>query len=65
MIATFRGPSRKPKYHVPYYFSDFVWEALLLRKEEFIAKDDAHKQQEEAEKYENYRRRREEMRQGR
>ena len=55
-------------YHrdrVPYYFGDFVWEALLLRKEEFIAKDDAHKQQEEAEKYENYRRRREEMRQGR
>jgi hypothetical protein len=53
------------KDHVPYYFGDFVWEALLLRKEEFIAKDDAHKQQEEAEKYENYRRRREEMRQGR
>jgi hypothetical protein len=51
--------------HVPYYFGDFVWEALLLRKEEFIAKDDGHKQQEEAEKYENYRRRREEMRQGR
>jgi len=51
--------------HVPYYFGDFVWEALVRRKEEFIAKDDAHKQQEEAEKYENYRRRREEMRQGR
>jgi len=32
-----------------------VWEALLLRKEEFIAKDGANKRQEEAEKYEAYR----------
>jgi hypothetical protein len=54
-------------YHrdrVPYSFGDFVWEALLLRKEEFIAKDDAHKQQEEAERMEESRQRRE-MRQGR
>jgi hypothetical protein len=36
--------------YYPYYFHDFVWEALLLRKDEFIAKDEANKQQEEAEK---------------
>jgi len=39
--------------HVPYYFGDFVWEALLLRKEEFIAKDDAHKRQESARNCDN------------
>jgi hypothetical protein len=26
--------------HYPYYFGDFVWEELLRRRDEFIAKDD-------------------------
>jgi hypothetical protein len=45
--------------YYPFYIVDFVWEALLQRKQEFIAKDDAHKRQAEEEKYEAYRRRRE------
>jgi hypothetical protein len=36
--------------HYPFSFYDFVWEKLLERKEEFIAKDEAYKRAEEAEK---------------
>jgi hypothetical protein len=32
--------------HYPFYFVDFVWAALLERKDEFLAKDDEHKRQE-------------------
>jgi hypothetical protein len=31
--------------HYPYYFGDFVWEELLRRRDEFIAKDDENKRQ--------------------
>jgi hypothetical protein len=31
-------------------FTDFAWEALLARKDEFIAKDDENKRREAAEK---------------
>ncbi len=30
--------------HYPYSFFDFVWEEILRRKDEFIEKDDAHKE---------------------
>ena len=36
--------------YYPYYFGDFVWEALLARKDEFIEKDNKNKQREAAEK---------------
>jgi hypothetical protein len=36
--------------HYPYMFTDFAWEALLARKDEFIAKDDENKRREAAEK---------------
>lgn len=51
--------------YYPFYIVDFVWEALLQRRQEFTAKDDAYKRQAEEEKYEAYQRRREELREGR
>ena len=43
--------------HYPFSFHVFVWEALLARKDEFIAKDDEHKRAEEAAKQVQHRRR--------
>lgn len=34
----------------PFSFHDFVWEALLERKDEFVAKDVGHKRAEEERK---------------
>jgi hypothetical protein len=36
--------------YYPYYFADFVWQALLARKDEFIEKDNEHKRREAAER---------------
>lgn len=36
--------------HYPFSFQDFVWRAMLTRKDEFIAKDEEHKRAEEAAK---------------
>jgi hypothetical protein len=36
--------------HYPFSFHDFVWEVLLERKDEFLAKDEEHKRAETAEK---------------
>jgi hypothetical protein len=41
--------------YYPYYFADFVWQALLARKDEFIEKDNEHKRREEAAKRERRR----------
>jgi hypothetical protein len=43
--------------HCPFYFYDFVWAALLQRKDEFIVKDDEHKRLEAAAEKERARRR--------
>ena len=43
--------------HYPFSFYDFVWKALLARKDEFIAKDEEHKRSEEAAKQAERRRR--------
>ena len=44
--------------HYPYFIVDFVWEALLARREEFLAKDDENQRREEEEEREERRRRR-------
>jgi hypothetical protein len=36
--------------HYPYYVVDFVWDALLERRDEFLAKDEENKRREEEEK---------------
>jgi hypothetical protein len=43
------GGSHHQDYY-PYYFADFVWQALLARKDEFIGKDNEHKRREAEEK---------------
>lgn len=43
--------------HYPFMFRDFVWKAMLSRKDEFVAKDDEFKRQAAAEKAAQARRR--------
>jgi hypothetical protein len=48
LVATPGGTHNQDYY--PFYFLDFAWNALLARKDEFIAKDDEHKRRKAAEK---------------
>lgn len=43
--------------YYPFYFRTFAWEALLARKDEFIAKDDEHKRREAEEERKKLQRR--------
>jgi hypothetical protein len=47
---------RHNQHHYPFSFRDFVWEALLARKDEFIARDEERKRAEEARKEADLRR---------
>ena len=46
LVWTTGGQHNRDQY--PFSFHDFVWEALLDRKAEFIAKDEERKRQESA-----------------
>jgi hypothetical protein len=55
LVGTPGGTHHQDYY--PFYFIDFAWQALLKRKDEFIAKDDEAKRRKAAEEKEHLRRR--------
>ena len=48
LVLTPEGTHNEDRY--PFSFYDFVWKALLARKDEFIAKDEEHQRADEAAK---------------